>query len=193
MLPTGKKKNKPSSPVTVSFLVHPIEPQTLTSPSPPASGGTRMVRRRRPLFSLAGDADAVAVGNAAALTNPPSVFAEGEGPPRPGRTREVRQRAAGRRATVPPRRARRWGPVRLATASGIGLGRGAAVAAPVGGRPGARRHGVRPVGAVPPVRRRRGNRPRPGAELRVRELPAGRGRGGRSARAAGGPRRRGSR
>jgi len=80
-----------------------------------------------------------------------------------------------------------------APAAGVGLGRGASVEASLGGRPGARRHGVRPVGAVPSVRRRGRRRPRARAELRVRELPAGRGRRGCTAGAAGGPPRRGAR
>lgn len=72
------------------------------------------------------------------------------------------------------------------------MGGGAAVTAPVGGGSGSRRNGVRPVGAVPPVRQRGEHCPRPRAELRIRELPAGGGCGGRRAGVAGGPRRRGA-
>lgn len=143
----------------LGFLIRPIEPQTLTFRLPPPAA------RCCPPLAAAND---------------------GEGPPRPGWTGEVRRRPAGRRAASPSRRPRRGEPVLPITASGVGLGSGTAVAAPVGGWPGAQRHGVRPVGAVPPVRRRRGCCPRTRPELRVRELPAGGGRCGRGAGAPGG-------
>jgi hypothetical protein len=109
--------------------------------------------------------------------------AAGQGPRAEPRRGEIQRRREGRRLAA-VRRPRR------ATTALLRVGRGAAVSAPVGGRPGPRRHRFRPLAAVHPVRRDRGHLPRPWPDLRVRELRAGAGRrrGGPGAAGGSGPR-----